>query len=142
MLPFCGYHMGDYFGHWLNMGTKTDRSKLPKIFFVNWFRKNAQGKWLWPGYGDNSRVLKWICERVEGKGQAVETPIGVLPTPNALDISGLDIPAEDMAELLAVDKAGWLKEADNIAEYYTKYGSHVPAALNQQLADLRKRLGA
>ncbi len=142
MLPFCGYHMGDYFGHWLDMAAKTDRNKLPKIYFVNWFRKNAQGKWLWPGYGDNSRVLKWVCQRVDGAGESVPTPIGVLPSAKALDMSGLKITAEDVAELLAVDKAGWLKEADNITEYYTKFGQRLPAQLNQQLAELRKRLGA
>ena len=142
MLPFCGYHMGDYFAHWLSFAGKTDRKKLPKIFFVNWFRKNDQGKWLWPGYGDNSRVLKWICERVEGTGKGIETPIGVLPTATALDMSGLNISAEDVAGLLAVDKAGWLKEADNIAEYYQKFGEHVPAQLKQQLTELRQRLGA
>jgi phosphoenolpyruvate carboxykinase (GTP) len=124
------------------MAGKTDRKKLPKIFFVNWFRKNDQGKWLWPGYGDNSRVLKWVCERVEGTGKGLETPIGVLPTANALDMSGLHISAEDVAGLLAVDKAGWLKEAENIAEYYQKFGEHVPAQLKQQLTELRQRLGA
>lgn len=140
MLPFCGYHMGDYFAHWLSMVQRTDRAKLPKIFFVNWFRKNAQGKWLWPGYGDNSRVLKWICDRVEGQGAAVKTPIGNLPTPEALDISGTHVTAADLKELLAVDVEGWKKEAENIAEYYAQFGHRLPAALQQQLNDLRQRL--
>ena len=94
MLPFCGYNMGDYFAHWLSFAQRTDRAKLPKIYFVNWFRKNGGGKWLWPGYGENSRVLKWICERVEGTGKAQKTPIGNLPTADALDLSGLNLPAD------------------------------------------------
>jgi phosphoenolpyruvate carboxykinase (GTP) len=140
MLPFCGYHMGDYFAHWLSMVQRTDRAKLPKIFFVNWFRKNAQGKWLWPGYGDNSRVLKWICDRVEGQGAATQTPIGFLPAPDALDISGTQVTAEDLKDLLTVDIEGWKKEADNIADYYAQFGSRLPAALQQQLSELRQRL--
>ena len=108
---------------------------------MNWFRKNANGKWLWPGYGDNSRVLKWICERVEGIARGQETPIGILPTPDALDLSGLDIPPEDLAQLISVDAAGWKKEADDIASYYAKFGDQLPAALKQQLEELRKRLG-
>ena len=141
MLPFCGYHMGDYFAHWLSMADRGDRSKLPKIFFVNWFRKNAQGKWLWPGYGDNSRVLKWICERVEGAGKAVKTPIGNLPTAEALDISGTSVSAEDLQELLSVDAAGWQSELDNITQYYATFGDRMPARLKQELEGLRARLG-
>lgn len=140
MLPFAGYNMADYFGHWVSMAQKTDRSKLPKIFFVNWFRKSADGKWLWPGYGDNARVLKWICERVEGKGKAVETPIGNLPTIDAIDTSGLKIEKTDMQELLSVDAEGWKKEAASIAEYYAKFGSHLPSALQQELNNLTSRL--
>ena len=141
MLPFCGYHMGDYFAYWLSMADRGDRSKLPKIFFVNWFRKNAQGKWLWPGYGDNSRVLKWICERVEGAGKAVKTPIGNLPTAEALDISGTSVSAEDLQELLSVDAAGWQSELDNITQYYATFGDRMPARLKQELEGLRARLG-
>jgi phosphoenolpyruvate carboxykinase (GTP) len=141
MLPFCGYNMGDYFAHWLSFATKTDRSKLPKVFFVNWFRKTPEGKFLWPGYGDNSRVLKWICERVEGTGKAQTTPIGNLPTPDALDLKGLDLPADDLKQLLAVDINGWKNEMTNIAENYAKFGTHLPKALNDQLAELRKRIG-
>jgi phosphoenolpyruvate carboxykinase (GTP) len=141
MLPFCGYHMGDYFAHWLSMANRTDRSKLPKVFVVNWFRKSPDGRWLWPGYGENSRVLKWICERVEGTGKAIETPIGSLPTPDALDVSGLNMSKDDLDLLLAVDVEGWKKEADDTAEYYTKFGTHLPPVLHDELGKLRKRLG-
>jgi phosphoenolpyruvate carboxykinase (GTP) len=141
MLPFCGYDMADYFAHWLSFAQRTDRSKLPKVYFVNWFRKDAGGKWLWPGYGDNSRVLKWICERVEGAAGAQQTPIGNLPAPDALDLSGLNISAEDLKQLLSVDSAGWKREADDIGAYYTKFGEKLPEALKQQLEGLRKRLG-
>jgi phosphoenolpyruvate carboxykinase (GTP) len=140
MLPFCGYNMGDYFAHWLSLAQRTDRSKLPKIYFVNWFRKNSKGRFLWPGYGD-SRVLKWICERVEGRGQAQKTPIGNLPTLDALDMSGLNIPAENLKLLLSVDIAGWKKEAEDIAANYAKFGHKLPKALTEQLEELRKRLG-
>jgi phosphoenolpyruvate carboxykinase (GTP) len=139
MLPFCGYHMGDYFAHWLAMAERTDRRKLPRVFFVNWFRKDGD-RWLWPGFGENCRVLKWICERIEGTGRAVRTPIGNLPTPDALDLSGLSLPAEDVRQLLAVDAAGWRKEADGIAEFYAKFGDRLPPALAAQLAQLRQRL--
>jgi len=139
MLPFCGYNMADYLTHWLSFAERSDG--LPKLYSVNWFRKNANGKWLWPGYGDNSRALKWICERVEGIARGQETPIGILPTPEALDLSGLDIPPEDLAQLISVDAAGWKKEADDIASYYAKFGDQLPAALKQQLEELRKRLG-
>jgi phosphoenolpyruvate carboxykinase (GTP) len=142
MLPFCGYHMGDYFAHWLSMAARTRRDALPKIFFVNWFRKDDQGRWLWPGYGENCRVLKWVCERVEGTGKAVETPVGRLPAPGALDLSGLAIAADDMKQLLAVDPAGWAKEAEDIAGYYAKLGDKLPAALRGELDGLKRRLGA
>ena len=141
MLPFCGYHMGDYFAHWLSFAQRTDRNKLPKVYFVNWFRKNDIGEWLWPGYCENSRVLKWICERIEGTGKAKKTPIGNLPTPDALDLSGLDLPAEDLNQLLAVNIEGWKKEIDDIAENYAKFGGNLPDALTGQLEGLRKRLG-
>jgi phosphoenolpyruvate carboxykinase (GTP) len=140
MLPFIGYNMADYFGHWISMAQKTDRTQLPKIYFVNWFRKSSDGKWLWPGYGDNARVLKWICERIEGTGKAVQTPIGNLPAANAIDISGLDIEPKDMQELLSVDVEGWKKEASSIAEYYAKFGSHLPKALQLELDNLIARL--
>ncbi|MBI5686503.1 MAG: phosphoenolpyruvate carboxykinase (GTP) [Verrucomicrobia bacterium] len=139
MLPFCGYHMGDYFAHWLLLTQRTDRAKLPKVFFVNWFRKSGD-RWLWPGFGENSRVLKWICERIEGTGHAVETPIGNLPAPGALDLTGLDLPANDAAELLAVDTEGWKKETRDIAGYYAKFGDRLPATLEDQLRKLDQRL--
>ena len=140
MLPFCGYHMGDYFAHWLAFAGRTDRRKLPKMFFVNWFRKSADGRWLWPGFGENSRVLKWICERVEGTGKAVKTPIGFLPTSDALDLSGLNLSPADVAELLAVDMDGWKKEAADVGENYKKFDPHLPAELQQELASLNGRL--
>ncbi len=141
MLPFCGYHMGDYFAHWLSFAQRTDRAKLPKIYFVNWFRKDGGGRWLWPGYGDNSRVLKWICERVEGTGKAQKTPIGNLPTPDALDLSGLDLPAGNLRDLLEVDIAGWKKEVEDIVASYARFDSKLPKTLTNQLDGLRKRLG-
>ena len=140
MLPFCGYNMGDYFAHWLEMGKNTDASKLPKIFYVNWFRKDADGGWLWPGFGENSRVLKWIVERVSGKGQAVETPIGHLPAPGAIDISGLDVTDEQMAELLDVNVEEWLNEIESIREHYARFEETLPEALSDELAALEARL--
>jgi phosphoenolpyruvate carboxykinase (GTP) len=141
MLPFCGYNMGDYFAHWLSFAQRTDRARLPGIYFVNWFRKDEGGRWLWPGYGENSRVLKWICERAEGTGQARKTPIGNLPTADALDLSGLNLSADSLKQLLAVDIAGWKKEAEGVAANYVRLGSHLPKVLNDQLDGLRKRLG-
>jgi phosphoenolpyruvate carboxykinase (GTP) len=108
---------------------------------VNWFRKGADGKFLWPGYGENSRVLEWICERVEGTAKARETQIGNLPTPEALNLTGLNLPPENLAELIAVDAAGWKKEIDDVGSYYARLGKHLPAALTKQLDDLRQRLG-
>jgi phosphoenolpyruvate carboxykinase (GTP) len=140
MLPFCGYHMGDYFAHWLSIGKKSTEDKLPKVFYVNWFRKSADGKWLWPGFGDNSRVLKWIFERCNGEGKAVETPIGYMPTVDAIDCEGLDVSAEDMAELLSLDKEGWKNEFASIKEHYAKFGDKLPAELVDQLNALEVRL--
>ena len=140
MLPFCGYHMGDYLKHWLSMEEKTSPDKLPKIFYVNWFRKDKDGNWLWPGFGENSRVLKWIFERVSGKGKAVETPIGYMPTPDAIDTEGLDISEEAMKELLTVNKEEWLEEVASIREYYKIYGDKLPEELEKQLNALEERL--
>ena len=140
MLPFCGYNMGDYFAHWLSFTQRTDRGKLPKIYFVNWFRKDASGRWLWPGYGENSRVLKWICGRVEGTAAAQKTPIGNPPDGDALDLSGLQLSAADLKQLLAVDLPGWKKETQDVAANYAKLGAHLPKALDEQLEGLRKRL--
>jgi phosphoenolpyruvate carboxykinase (GTP) len=141
MLPFCGYHMGDYFGHWIKIGTQAlDPSKLPKIFNVNWFRKGSDGKFLWPGYGDNIRVLKWIFERTEGKAVARETAIGLLPEHDAIDISGLDGVAGKMDEILRVDRSEWLNECDLIAEHQAQFGSRLPEEMREQFEGLRERL--
>jgi len=140
MLPFCGYNMGDYFAHWVKMGNiAPDKAKLPKVFFVNWFRKSAEGKWLWPGYGDNIRVLSWIFDRCDGKASAKETAIGFVPTEDAIDCSGLKGVAENMKELTSVDKDAWLKEVETIKEHYAKF-DRLPSEMNDQLAGLVSRL--
>jgi len=139
MLPFCGYNMADYFQHWLDMGDRFG-SKTPRIFYVNWFRKSPEGKWLWPGFGDNSRVLKWMCERVDGKVEAVDTPIGRMPKPEDLDLSGLSISEADLKELLRVDTQAWKNEVPDIAKHFDQFGGRLPARLKQQLDDLAKRL--
>ena len=139
MLPFCGYNMGDYFAHYLKIGARPG-AKLPKIYYVNWFRTDDQGKFLWPGYGENSRVLKWIFERCEGTAHAVDTPIGRLPRPADLDTSGLDIPDASLRQLLDVDVDGWLAEIPLIREHFDKFGTHLPEGLNRELDDLDKRL--
>lgn len=140
MLPFCGYHVCDYLQHWLEIGESTDADKLPKLFYVNWFRKDQDGKWLWPGFGDNSRVLKWIIERTSGKGSAQETPIGYMPTVDAIDRTGLNVSDEDMAELLKINKEEWLKEVASIREHYANYGEKLPKEMTDQLDALEKRL--
>jgi phosphoenolpyruvate carboxykinase (GTP) len=140
MLPFIGYHVGDYLQHWLDTGKKADPDKLPKIFYVNWFRKDENGRWLWPGFGENSRVLKWIFERVSGKGKAVKTPIGYMPAEGAIDTEGLDVSSEDMIELLNVDRDEWLKEVESIKEHYKNYEPKLPQELKNQLKALEERL--
>ena len=140
MLPFCGYNMGDYFSHWLKMGAKTEANKLPRIFYVNWFRKDADGGWLWPGFGENSRVLKWIVDRISGKGEAVETPIGYLPTIDGIDTSGLDVSEQQMEELLHVDTNEWLNEIQSIREHYERFEDTLPKALSDELDALETRL--
>lgn len=140
MLPFCGYNMGDYFGHWLKMGEKADAAKLPRLFFVNWFRKNEDGKFVWPGFGDNARVLKWIVERLDGQAEAVDTPVGRLPTKAALDLSGLTLSDADLKILLDVDADVWTEEAALIPAFYEKFGDRLPKALWGQHAALTKRL--
>ncbi len=140
MLPFCGYHMGDYFSHWLKVGAATDASKLPKIYYVNWFRRDAQGKFLWPGYGENSRVLKWVFERVNGTADAVDTPIGRLPAPGSLDVSGLDLAKAELEELLKVDLGGWIAEAPLIKQHFDTFGDRLPQALRDELDRLEQRL--
>jgi phosphoenolpyruvate carboxykinase (GTP) len=140
MLPFCGYNMADYLGHWLAMGEGVDQSRLPKLFYVNWFRKDADGKWLWPGFGENSRVIAWIVERVLGRGEAVETPIGRLPAPGAISTEGLDIPSGDMDELLRVDVEEWRREIPSIEEHFVALGERLPDGLRDELTALEKRL--
>jgi len=140
MLPFCGYHMGDYFAHWLRMGEKGG-AKMPKIFYVNWFRKNKDGKFMWPGYAENSRVLKWIFDRCDESAKAVDTPIGKLPADGAIDTSGLKVSAGDLKELMSVDKEGWKAELPLIKQHFATFGSKLPKALNDELSALEKRLG-
>jgi phosphoenolpyruvate carboxykinase (GTP) len=141
MLPFCGYNMADYFAHWLEIGASADPAKLPRIFYVNWFRKNADGKWLWPGYGENSRVLEWVFERCQGRGGAVETPIGYVPARDALPTAGLAVSAADLDELLHVDVDEWRREIPLIEEHYAQFGDRLPEALHDELDALEKRLG-
>jgi len=140
MLPFCGYHMGDYLAYWLSIPERTDRRKLPRIFFVNWFRKDEQGRWLWPGYGENSRVLKWICERVDGKVDCTRTPIGCLPSTQSLDMNGLNVNNAGVSRLLEVDSEGWRRELDDIAAYYQRLGDRLPKRLWEELENMRSRL--
>jgi len=142
MLPFAGYNMGDYFGHWLNIGAKADPAKLPRIYFVNWFRKDERGKFVWPGYGENSRVLKWIVDRLEGRAEAVDTPIGRLPAPGSLDVSGLDLTQAQLDLLLTVDTEIWRKEAALVPAFYERFGDRLPAALWAELEALKARLDA
>ena len=142
MLPFCGYNMGDYFRHWLELGRGPNAGALPRIFFVNWFRKGLDGRYLWPGYGENSRVLKWIFERLEGRAEAVDTPIGRTPAPGALDLSGLNLPAHDLYVLTHVDVAVWKEEAALTPEAYQRFGKALPQALWDQHSGLVKRLEA
>ena len=141
MMPFCGYNMADYFRHWLDMGKRLG-SKAPKIFYVNWFRKTPEGKWLWPGFGENSRVLKWMCERVEGKVSAFTTPIGLLPQKDDLDLAGLRITPENVAELLKVEAEPWKEEVADIEGYFAQFGERrLPQRIKKQLRELAGRLG-
>ena len=140
MLPFCGYHMADYFQHWFDMGDRLG-SKAPKIFYVNWFRKSRDGKWLWPGFGENSRALKWMCERVDGKAGARKTPIGLVPNETDLDMRGLTLPAENIKELLRVDADAWKAELPKMEKFFSQFGDRLPKRLKNQFEELRKRLG-
>jgi len=140
MLPFCGYNMADYFGHWLKVGSAAKPENLPQIFFVNWFRRDTDGRFLWPGYGENSRVLKWVFERLDGTAGAVETPIGNLPVVSDLDTSGLKVDAADMNTLLSVDTAGWLEAVPQIREHYATFGAKLPQQLSSALDSLEKAL--
>ncbi|MFZ1372778.1 phosphoenolpyruvate carboxykinase (GTP) [Nostocoides sp.] len=141
MLPFIGYHAGDYMNHWLEIGKQADESKLPRIFQVNWFRKDEDGAWLWPGFGDNARVLKWIIERLDGDAEAIETPIGLVPTPGAIDTTGLDMTPEQVAKALAVNEADWVNEIPLIEEWFAKFGDKLPGQLRGELDGLKDRLG-
>ncbi len=139
MTPFCGYNMADYFQHWFDMGDVLG-DKAPRIYYVNWFRKSSSGKWLWPGYGDNSRVLKWICERLEGKASAVATPIGNIPSVNDLDMDGLDWSHEAVEAILRVDAEAWKQEVLSIEQFFAQFGDRLPARLRDQLLKLAQRL--
>ena len=142
MLPFCGYNMAYYWGHWLKIGSFTTPDKLPKIYQVNWFRKDSEGKFLWPGFGENSRVLEWIIRRLEGEAEAIDTPIGRLPAEGALNLEGLDLDESQVAELFSINPVSWLAESDLTEEYFEKFGDRVPTELRGQLASLRERLNA
>jgi phosphoenolpyruvate carboxykinase (GTP) len=139
MTPFCGYNMADYFRHWLEMGDRLG-NKAPRIFYVNWFRKSPEGKWLWPGFGENSRVLKWMCDRLEGKVGATKTPIGFLPDEGDIDLKGLNLPADNMKELLTVDSSAWKAEVPDIEKYFAQFGDRLPERLKKQLGELAVRL--
>jgi len=140
MKPFCGYNMGDYFQHWLDMGQRLG-SNAPRVFYVNWFRKSPDGAFIWPGFGENSRALKWMCERIEGRTGAIETPIGLLPGEGDLDRTGLSVGLEDMRELLNVDVAAWKSEISDIEKHFEQFGDRLPARLGDQLRQLAARLG-
>ena len=140
MLPFCGYNMADYFGHWLSFSDRFDESKLPKIFYVNWFRKGTDGRWLWPGYGENSRVLEWVFERTAGRGDAIDTAIGYVPTPDAINVEGLNVTAADMTELLTVHLDEWRDEVPLIREHFAQFAERLPAKLSAEIDDLEARL--
>ena len=141
MLPFIGYNAGDYFAHWIDMGKGADESKLPKIFYVNWFRRDADGGFLWPGFGENSRVLKWVIERLDGSAAAVETPIGHVPGEGSLDVDGLGLTADELAAALTVDREEWAAEIPLIEEWFAKIGDSVPTSLRDELDSLKLRLG-
>jgi phosphoenolpyruvate carboxykinase (GTP) len=139
MLPFCGYNMADYFGHWLRMGRRL--SKPPAIFHVNWFRTGADGRFLWPGFGENLRVLLWMIERVKGRGGARETPVGQVPRATDLNLDGLDLTPGALEELLQVDKGEWAAELPEIRAFFDRFGSRLPAELNRTLDVLAQKLG-
>lgn len=140
MLPFCGYNMGDYFAHWLKLGSKSKAENLPRIYYVNWFRKNAKGEWLWPGFGENSRVLKWIFERVTGAGKAEKTPIGYVPEAGTLDLTGLNISKDVLSALLAVNSAEWQKDVAELKDYFRMFGDRLPKGISDELQALETRL--
>jgi phosphoenolpyruvate carboxykinase (GTP) len=140
MLPFCGYNMGDYFRHWFSVVRDIDPKKVPRIFYVNWFLKGKSGEWLWPGFGENSRVLKWIFDRIDGRADAVETPLGYVPQLDAFDISGLSISKDELEQLFYVDQTASLKDVEDLRGYLTMFGSRLPPECNQELENLKIRL--
>ena len=140
MLPFCGYHMGDYFGHWVKIGKEHDESKLPKIFCVNWFRKDGDGKFLWPGFGENSRVLEWVFRRCDGDAEASETPIGLVPAEGALNTEGLDLSPDALRTLLSVDTDALKAELTQVREHLAKFGDSLPAPIRKHFDALEERL--
>jgi phosphoenolpyruvate carboxykinase (GTP) len=140
MLPFIGYHVGDYLNHWLSIGQNSDQTKLPKIFYVNWFRRNTLGKFLWPGFGENSRVIKWAIEQIEGENTSQSTPIGLIPSPGAIDVSGMEISSQELAEVSSVNVDEWRAEIPLIEEWFTKIGSKLPAELEREFATLKAAL--
>jgi phosphoenolpyruvate carboxykinase (GTP) len=141
MLPFMGYDAGDYFAHWLNVGKTHDADRMPKVFYVNWFRRDEDGGFLWPGFGENSRVLEWVFRRCDGEAEAVETPIGLVPAEGEINLDGLDISAEAMAELTSVDEEGLRDELPQVEEHLAKFGDRLPGAVREQLEALKQRLG-
>jgi len=141
MLPFCGYNMADYFSHWLSFSDRFDEKNLPKIFYVNWFRKGEDGHWLWPGFGENSRVLEWVFDRVAGTAEAEETAIGFVPTPNSIDVRGVDVTPGDMKELLMVHDDEWRTEVPLIRAHFAQFGDRLPAKLAHEVDELAGRLG-
>jgi phosphoenolpyruvate carboxykinase (GTP) len=142
MLPFIGYDAGDYLNHWVNLSAKANQERLPKIFLVNWFRRTADGGFAWPGFGDNSRVLKWAIERIEGKADAVDTPIGYVPTGDSLDLTGMDLTGAHVEDAVRVDPEEWAAELASIEEWFGRFGSSLPEALRSELEDLKSRLAA
>jgi phosphoenolpyruvate carboxykinase (GTP) len=141
MLPFCGYNVADYLGHWLRLGAEADAAKLPKIFLVNWFRKDDDGKFIWPGFGENSRVLEWVCRRCDGEGETVETPIGLVPAEGQLDLEGANVTAEAMHELLTVSDEGVREQLPQVEEFLARFGDRLPEPIRDQLEALKRRLG-
>jgi len=138
MLPFCGYNMGDYWAHWLGLGQQSQH--LPKIFHVNWFRRDESGRFIWPGYGENLRVLRWVIDRCKGDGQALSSPIGFLPTPDAIDTDGLGLAPDTMEALLSIDPAEWLEEMESIEEYFDRFGDRLPPLLRGEAKRVRSEL--
>jgi phosphoenolpyruvate carboxykinase (GTP) len=142
MLPFIGYHVGDYLKHWVGIGKKSSPDKLPKIFYVNWFRRGEGGKFLWPGYGENSRILKWAIERLEGSADAIETPLGFAPSPGAIDVAGLDVSPADMEAAVRVDVSEWQSELPLIDEWFKTIGPKLPSEMGVELEKLRSKVSS